>query len=123
MTAQQELAALILAYAALVDYRVAAAAVGEVGVLRISFVKTLHVVQGLWQFLTLAADLLTPWPKSAYSWGAACAALPRWPSQTAAAILSASLAPAREPVATAAETHLSQRRDHMRHWSHLCLNP
>ena len=59
MTAQQELAALILAYAALVDYRVAAAAVGEVGVLRISFVKTLHVVQGLWQFLTLAADLLT----------------------------------------------------------------
>ena len=81
LTALQELAALILAYAALVDYRVAAAAVGEVGVLRISFVKTLHVVQGLWQFLTLAADLLTPWPKSAYSWGAACAALPRWPSQ------------------------------------------
>ena len=81
LTALQELAARILAYAALVDYRVAAAAVGEVGVLRISFVKTLHVVQGLWQFLTLAADLLTPWPKSAYSWGAACAALPRWPSQ------------------------------------------
>ena len=39
--------------------RVAAAAVGEVGVLRISFMKTLQVVQGLWQFLTLAADLLT----------------------------------------------------------------
>ena len=58
LTALQELAALILAYAALVDYRVAAAAVGEVGVLRISFVKTLHVVQGLWQSLTLAADLL-----------------------------------------------------------------
>ena len=59
LTALQELAALILAYAALVDYRVAAAAVGEVGVLRISFMKTLQVVQGLWQFLTLAADFLT----------------------------------------------------------------
>jgi hypothetical protein len=59
LTALQELAALILAYAALVDYRVAAAAAGAVGVLRISFVKTLQVVQGLWQFLTLAADLLT----------------------------------------------------------------
>jgi hypothetical protein len=33
----QEIAALILAYAVLVDYRVEAAAVGEVGVLRISF--------------------------------------------------------------------------------------
>jgi hypothetical protein len=38
---------------------VAAAAVGAVGVLRISFMKTLQVVQGLWQFLTVAADLLT----------------------------------------------------------------
>ena len=60
LTALQELAVLILAAAALVDYRVAAAAVGEVGVLRMSFMKTLQVVQGLWQFLTLAADILTP---------------------------------------------------------------
>jgi len=60
LTAIQEIAALILAYAVLVDYRVEAAAVGAVGVLRISFIKTLQVVQGLWQFLEVSADLLTP---------------------------------------------------------------
>ncbi len=60
LTAMQEIAALILAYAVLVDYRVEAAAVGEVGVLRISFIKTLQMVQGLWQFLEVSADLLTP---------------------------------------------------------------
>jgi hypothetical protein len=56
----QEIAALILAYAVLVDYRVKAAAAGAVGVLRISFMKTLQVVQGLWQFLEVSADLLSP---------------------------------------------------------------
>jgi hypothetical protein len=60
LTAIQEIAALILAYAVLVDYRVEAARVGDVGVLRISFLKTLQVVQGLWQFLELSADLLGP---------------------------------------------------------------
>jgi hypothetical protein len=60
LTAMQEIAALILAYAVLVDYRVGAAGVGEVGVLRISFMKTLQVVQGLWQFLEVSADLLGP---------------------------------------------------------------
>jgi hypothetical protein len=60
LTAMQEIAALILAYAVLVDYRVEAAAVLEVGVLRISFIKTLQVVQGLWQFLEVSADLLSP---------------------------------------------------------------
>ena len=60
LTAIQEIAALILAYAVLVDYRVKAATVGEVGVLRISFMKTLQVVQGLWQFLEVSADLLSP---------------------------------------------------------------
>ena len=60
LTAMQEIAALILAYAILVDYRVEAGSVGEVGVLRISFLKTLQAVQGLWQFLEVAADLLTP---------------------------------------------------------------
>jgi len=60
LTAMQEIAALILAYAVLVDYRIEAAAVGEVGVLRISFLKTLRVVQGLWQFLEVSADLLGP---------------------------------------------------------------
>ena len=60
LTAVQEIAALILAYAVLVDYRVEAAAAGGVGVLRISFMKTLLAVQGLWRFLEVSADLLTP---------------------------------------------------------------
>jgi hypothetical protein len=60
VTAVQEIAALILAYAMLVDYRISAATKGEVGVLRISFLKTLQVVQGLWRFLELSADLLGP---------------------------------------------------------------
>ena len=60
LTAMQEIAALILAYAVLVDYRIEAAKVGEVGVLRISFLKTFAVVQGLWQFLEVSADLLGP---------------------------------------------------------------
>jgi hypothetical protein len=60
LTAIQEIAALILAYAVLVDYRVEAARAGEVGVLRISFLKTLHIIQGLWQFLEVSADLLGP---------------------------------------------------------------
>ncbi|HXI51209.1 MAG TPA: IS4 family transposase [Candidatus Saccharimonadales bacterium] len=60
LTAMQEIAALILAYAVLVDYRIEAAKVGEVGVLRISFLKTFELVRGLWQFLEVSADLLGP---------------------------------------------------------------
>lgn len=60
LTAMQEIAALILAYAVLVGYRVEAASVAEVGVLRISFLKTLQAVQGLWRFLEVTADMLTP---------------------------------------------------------------
>jgi Transposase DDE domain len=60
LTAMQEIAALILAYAVLVGYRIEAGSVGEVGVLRISFLKTLQAVQGLWRFLGVSADLLTP---------------------------------------------------------------
>ena len=60
LTAMQEIAALILAYAVLVDYRIEASKLGEVGVLRISFLKTLHAVQGLWRFLEVSADLLGP---------------------------------------------------------------
>ena len=60
LTAMQEIAALILAYAILVDYRVTAAKAGEVGVLRISFMKTFEMIQGLWQFLEVSADLLGP---------------------------------------------------------------
>jgi Transposase DDE domain len=59
LTAMQEVAALILAYAVLVDYRIEAAAEGEVGVLRISFLKTMQIVQGLWGFLEVSADLMT----------------------------------------------------------------
>lgn len=66
LTAMQEIAALILAYAVLVDYRMEAAKVGQVGVLRISFLcrisflKTFALVQGLWQFLEVSADWLGP---------------------------------------------------------------
>jgi len=60
LTALQEIAALILAYAVLVDYRIEASRRGEVGVLRISFLKTLHAVQGLWRFLEVSSDLLGP---------------------------------------------------------------
>lgn len=60
LTAMQEIAALILAYAVLVDYRITAAKVGEVGVLRISFLKTFEMIQGLWQFLEVSSDLLGP---------------------------------------------------------------
>lgn len=60
LTAVQEIAALILAYAVLVDYRVEAAAAGQVEVVRISFLKTLQLVQGLWGFLEVSGDLLGP---------------------------------------------------------------
>lgn|SRR5487761_1922916 len=59
LTAMQEVAALILAYAVLVDYRVEAAGASEVGVLRISFLKTFQIVRGLWQFLEVSADLMS----------------------------------------------------------------
>jgi hypothetical protein len=59
VTAAQEIAALILAYAVLVDERIKAAKVGEVGVLRISFSKTLHLVRGLWHFLEVSDGILT----------------------------------------------------------------
>ena len=60
LTAMQEIAALIMAYACWVDCRVKAAAKGTVEGLRISFLKTLHSVQGLWQFLELSSDMLSP---------------------------------------------------------------
>jgi hypothetical protein len=60
LTAMQEIAALLVAYAVLVDYRITAAQAGEVGVLRISFLKTFEMIQGLWQFLEVSADLLGP---------------------------------------------------------------
>jgi hypothetical protein len=58
-TAAQEIAALILAYAMLVDERIKAAKLGQVGVLRISFAKVLNLMQGLWRFLECAEGVLT----------------------------------------------------------------
>ncbi len=58
-TAAQEVAALILAHALLVDERLRAAQQGRVGVLRISFAKVLSMVQGLWQFLECAEGIVT----------------------------------------------------------------
>jgi hypothetical protein len=60
LTAMQEIAALIVAYAVLVDYRIEAAKAGAVGVLRMSFLKTFALIQGLWRFLEVSADLLGP---------------------------------------------------------------
>lgn len=57
-TAAQEIAALIMAYAILVEERIQAAKVGEVPVLRISFLKTLEAVRGLWHFLEMTENLL-----------------------------------------------------------------
>ena len=58
LTAAQEIGALILAYAILVDERIKAAVVGDVPVLRISFLKTLEAMRGLWQFLEVTEGLL-----------------------------------------------------------------
>ncbi len=58
LTAAQEIAALIMAYAMLVDERIKAAALGDVPVLRISFLKTLEAMRGLWQFLEVTDGLL-----------------------------------------------------------------
>lgn len=58
LTAAQEIAALIMAYAILVEERIKAAKVGEVPVLRISFLKTLEAVRGLWHFLEITGDIL-----------------------------------------------------------------
>jgi hypothetical protein len=59
-TAAQEIAALILAHAILTEERVQAGKVGDVGVLRISFLKTLEAMRGLWNFLELTDGLLDP---------------------------------------------------------------
>ncbi len=58
-TAAQEVAALILAYAMLIDERIKAAQLGQVEVLRISFAKVLEMVQGLWRFLQCAEGVLS----------------------------------------------------------------
>lgn len=59
VTAAQEIAALILAHAILVDQRMTAAQQGGVDVLRISFQKTLHYMQPLWWILQCSEGLLS----------------------------------------------------------------
>lgn len=59
LTAAQEIAAWIIAYALLVEERMKAAAVAEVAVLRISFLKTLEAVRGLWRVLETGAGIFT----------------------------------------------------------------
>lgn len=58
-TAMQEIAALVLAHAILVDQRMAAASQGAVEVLRISFKKTLYFLEPLWMILQCSQGLLT----------------------------------------------------------------
>lgn len=57
-TAAQEVTALILGYAMLVDERIKAAEEGEVPVLRISFLKTFEAIRGLWQFLEVTEGII-----------------------------------------------------------------
>ena len=58
LTARQEVAALLLAYALLVDGRTESARRSEVAVVRVSFFQTLRLMRGLWQYLELSVDLL-----------------------------------------------------------------
>ena len=58
-TAAQEIAALLIAYAMLVEQRLKVATMGEVEVVRISFLKVMETVSGLWRFLELTEDVLT----------------------------------------------------------------
>ena len=58
-TATQEIAALLIAYTVLVEQQPKVASLGEVEVVRISFLKVMETVSGLWRFLEAAEDMLT----------------------------------------------------------------
>lgn len=58
-TAAQEIAALLVAQAIVVEQRVAIAEQGNVDVLRISFQKTYFRLQGLWDVLAIGAGILS----------------------------------------------------------------
>lgn len=60
VTACQEIAALILAHAILVDQRIEVAEQADVEVLRISFRKTLHYLEPLWMVLQASDGILSP---------------------------------------------------------------
>jgi len=110
LTASQEVAALIMAYAILVDERIKAARAGDVPVLRISFLKTTQAVRGLWHFLE----------SDRRSFGCARSAFGRaadhetdrsnGDSQTAAAILPTGPAAACQQLAQVARKQLNQCR-------------
>lgn len=59
VTAAQEIAALILAHAILVEQRMAVAEEADVDVLRISFRKTLHYLEPLWLMIQCSEGLLS----------------------------------------------------------------
>src|SRR5207247_7631259 len=59
-TAAQEIAALLLAHAVLVEMRCATSERAEVELLRISFGTTLRLVQALWTVLQIGQGLFTP---------------------------------------------------------------
>ena len=59
-TAAQEIGALIMGYSILAQERIAAAAEGQIPVLRVSFAKTLDVLSSLWLFLAVAQDIISP---------------------------------------------------------------
>jgi hypothetical protein len=59
-TAAQEIAALLLAHAVLVEVRCAASERAEIEVLRISFSTTLRLVQALWSMLEIGKGLHSP---------------------------------------------------------------
>ena len=58
-TAAQEIAALLMAQAVLVQVRMAAGAYAGVAVLRISFVKVLQLVRTLWMWVDAGGDMFT----------------------------------------------------------------
>lgn len=58
-TAAQEIAALLISYALLVEQRLKVAGMGEVEVVRISFLKVMETLSGLWRFLEATKGLMT----------------------------------------------------------------
>ncbi|MBI1841693.1 MAG: transposase [Verrucomicrobia bacterium] len=58
-TAAQEIAGLLISYALLVEQRLKVADMGEVEVARISFLKVMETVSGLWRFLEAADGMMT----------------------------------------------------------------
>jgi len=118
-TAMQEIAALILAHAILVDQRMAAATEAAVDVLRISFKKTLHFLEPLWMILQCSEGLLANSGDDAAGHGADCRVC--HPS-TKKTLLPTGSAPTRRQLAPIGEEHLPNRRNPIINHSHLVMN-